>query len=51
MPGERTRHAALTQREPIFPRVPLPVKVDDAEAFPLIAEAIEHARKLKEQAR
>ena len=31
-----------------FRTVPLPVDVSDAEAFPEIARAIAHARKMKE---
>ena len=34
---------------PIFQRVPKPVDVSDEKAFPEIARALEHARKLKEK--
>ena len=36
---------------PIFPPVPMPVDVSDKERFPNIAEAIEHARKLRKDIR
>ena len=34
---------------PIFPPVSKPVDVSDKEQFPNIAEAIEHARKLRQE--
>lgn len=46
MTPRRARHQWT--EEPHFPLVPLPVDVADAEAFPNIAAALEHARKLRE---
>ena len=34
---------------PLFQPVPMPVDVSDKERFPNIAEAIEHARKLRQE--